>query len=620
MPTRPGTNPERLVWPRAGGQGELFAEVDFKAAVPIESEQAQPKLPLTIEEFCAEFAITRINQSTVRWKEEQIRFVTRFIEGKGNDINSESTGSGKTVTALLLAAWCISRGGRVLFLTPQEHLVRQTRDRALEKLLMKDDEVGIISGAVAPRGRDHLIGNADVKLIISTPEIIERRLQQGRFPMREFALVIVDEVDLATGRYAYMGILPHVHEAGVRLCGLTANPADNRVRLHDLEQATRVERIEVRGSAERPITLRERRVVLEEDIRQASQHLIELAHERVHRVRIPLDTQGMLFEDVEPWRDRSPAGRIHSSQELERLNGRLEEEIGGKRQKELLSLLAGVHELRELNFLLASVSRYAFLRKGAYGIGLAKLYCQMPEGPPFRVFRKSIYRSEVFLGAYGLIARNTPFEPLLHAASVSDLYARALPGRATAGREKYELFGEFLKSAEVQLVRDPTFSDHAKEREFFAIVRERIRADRVGKDLVYTPRAEHGRFLVQRLNHFMEVLGYDGVFLAGQSKMVRREALRGLRDFAAGDKLCAVSTSVTERGWDVPGIERVVQWAPVTSPRANRQQRGRAGRDAAGSRTSLAECIVLIADGVVDPIVDLIGRKRYQQMLRLARD
>ncbi|MDO8469942.1 MAG: helicase-related protein [bacterium] len=123
--------------------------------------------------------------------------------------------AGKTIIAILIA---LSRPGRTIFCVPLVHLTKQQR--------FVVERIGVtvptraVSGLV-PTGK-RAWRKWKERIIFATPDVVRNDVQSGALTLDPSTLVILDELDVARGKYPYVELAQLCTRAGVRVLGLTA--------------------------------------------------------------------------------------------------------------------------------------------------------------------------------------------------------------------------------------------------------------------------------------------------------------------------------------------------------------------------------------------------------------
>ena len=108
------------------------------------------------------------------------------------------TGMGKTVIALRVILERLEYG-QILLMAPTKPLAEQHSEFFRNFL---DAEVSLFTGAIPPESRKPLWKST--KVIVSTPQVVSKDIENGRITLEDFSLVIFDEAHRAVGNYAYV--------------------------------------------------------------------------------------------------------------------------------------------------------------------------------------------------------------------------------------------------------------------------------------------------------------------------------------------------------------------------------------------------------------------------------
>ena len=151
------------------------------------------------------------------------------------------TGLGKTIIALYVAAEVLEQGKKVLLLAPTKPLVDQ-HSKVFSELL-RDSSVGVMNGHMRPDSRAVMVKEND--LIVSTPQSVANDLENGRYNLNDFGLVIYDEAHRATGNYSYVKIAEYCKRRTLSL-GLTASPGSDIKKVEEVCLALSFFRVDIR--------------------------------------------------------------------------------------------------------------------------------------------------------------------------------------------------------------------------------------------------------------------------------------------------------------------------------------------------------------------------------------
>ena len=134
------------------------------------------------------------------------------------------TGMGKTVIALRVILERLEHG-QILLMAPTKPLAEQHAD-FFKKFL--DAEVVLFTGAISPKERKPLW--TSTKVIVSTPQVVSKDIDNNRVNLEDFSLVIFDEAHRAVGNYAYVSIGKHYSSVAKNhlAVGMTASPGSSK--------------------------------------------------------------------------------------------------------------------------------------------------------------------------------------------------------------------------------------------------------------------------------------------------------------------------------------------------------------------------------------------------------
>ncbi len=149
------------------------------------------------------------------------------------------TGLGKTIIALIIAARVLEKEKKVLILAPTKPLVEQHFE-SFSKLL-RDIKIGTMNGLMNPSKRGTTIIENDI--IVTTPQVVSNDLENGRYNLDDFGLIIFDEAHRAVGNYAYVDIAARYSHLTL---AMTASPGSNINKMMEVCRNLDVRHVEMR--------------------------------------------------------------------------------------------------------------------------------------------------------------------------------------------------------------------------------------------------------------------------------------------------------------------------------------------------------------------------------------
>ncbi len=468
------------------------------------------------------------------------------------------TGLGKTVIAALVAAEVL-RGseGKVVVLAPTRPLVQQHAD-AFGRWLVPL-RVARFTGTIRRPVREGAWDGADV--VFATPEILLHDLKDGRYDLRDVALLVFDEAHHAVGRYAYVPIAERYRgerPAGGHVLGLTASPGGKDERIEEVVGALGVGRIEARSRDD-------------DGVREYVQEVA--VTERW--VDLPARTAAI--------RDLLAAASWATARKLQKMGYLRTKPIASLSVKDLIALRAEIfarpgpmvrrfgplfHQLVLLHL------HHAQERLETQGLGPFLQYLERVEGKPKRsrgdvAFLRlpEVVRAREEAAAF-VRAGDEPSHPKLDAL--------------------------------VELVRETLAvpRDHPARVLVFAQYRDTIQSIQA---VLERERWRVGRFVGQATRD------------RDDPGMSQKEQGRVLGEFREGRFPILVASSVAEEGLDVPDVDLVVFFESVPSEIRAIQRRGRTGR------TSLGQVVVLLTRRTRDVAYQKAEARREQAMHRIVR-
>ena len=166
------------------------------------------------------------------------------------------TGLGKTSIAILLAAQRLEKfpESKILIVAPTRPLCEQHFNAFKGCLDFSDDKFILLTGKVSPADRENYYESAQI--ISATPQTIENDLQNRILNLKNFSLLIIDEVHRAVRNYAYPYVARKYAEQAEhpRILGLTASPGSNEERIKEICANLRAEAVEIRTDQDEDVT------------------------------------------------------------------------------------------------------------------------------------------------------------------------------------------------------------------------------------------------------------------------------------------------------------------------------------------------------------------------------
>ena len=466
------------------------------------------------------------------------------------------TGLGKTVIAALVAAERLRcEHGKVLFLAPTRPLVQQHAKsftgwfRTLPR--------ATFTGTVGSPKREGAFEPADA--IFATPQLVVNDLVQGRYSLKDVALLIFDEAHRAVGKYAYVKIaaIYRAQRTGDgRVLGLTASPGGKGSKIDEVLGNLGISRVEARSHEDSDVA--------------GYVQAVETQHVKV---RLP--------QDLDEIRKGLRAAAHESMVRLQRM--------GFLRNKPLR--VTGVKDL-------VATRGMIMARPGPMGRKFGALYRLM--------LAMHFYHAGELLETQGVA-------PLLD--YIDRVKTKPKQGRADKAFLANPAVTKALKVGKKRLA-GPESSSHPKMPELVSLVQETLEKTPGAKILVFAQFRDTVRSVVKELTA-RGVVAKRFVGQATRSEedkgMNQKEQGRILDDFRSGRFPVMVASSVAEEGIDIPNVDLVVFFEALPSEIRTIQRKGRTGRSAAG------RVVILMTQGTRDEGYSRAERKREWAMKRHIR-
>lgn len=406
------------------------------------------------------------------------------------------------------------------------------------------------SGSVSSKER--AVKYVDAQLVFATPQTIENDLEKGIIDFRGFSLLIVDEAHHTIGNYSYVKIAKSYSEKALHplILGLTASPASDREKIKAICSNLQITNVEIRSEDDADVAPYIKKKEIEEIKVELPQEMLELANDLKN-----------LIKDC-----------INELQEA----GLLKNVQPGRINRVTILLLQ------------KSLQRQMFRGKRAYYL-----------------IRGIIITSKLLklYHAYNLLSTQS-------LKAFMNFITKIESGKAKTDRElsSDKRFMDIkLKTARMldKGIEHPKLSrleyifkshfDESKKAIIFAQYRDTV-------DVI--------------CNSVSEISGMRPIKFIGQGKggLSQKEQIGIIKDFEAGVYNVLVSTSVSEEGMSIKGVDLAVFYETIPSAIRNIQRRGRVGRFSAG------KIFILITKGTNDEGYYWLSKKREKTMKRIVKD
>lgn len=444
------------------------------------------------------------------------------------------TGTGKTAVAARLIAHRLEEiGGTAVMLAPTQPLVNQHAEFFCEVLDIPEHEIQIFTGDIRPDKREQ-IWNEAVSIIVATPQVIENDLLGNRYNMRDVSHLVFDECHRATGEYAYnyIGERYHGNAANPLSTGLSASPGSSKDSILEVCSNIGATNIEV--------------ITEEDESLQKYLHDVQIDHRWIDVPQEILESRD-LVQDI---------------------------------YAEKLSELKSMGVLKSAR---KTLSVTALMK------ARGKIQRLIDNGDSKGYKAQSVHAEAMKLNhGWQTIETQSPESAVTYFEGIFD------EGRSSSGSKAAERIAAHpqIRKAVTQLREYDEI--HPKSKQVRTETGRTLMNG--GQVLIFTESRETASELVE----FLETGKMKPARFVGQNNkendpgMSQAEQKETLDAFRAGEYNILVSTRVAEEGIDIPAVDLVLFYEPVSDAVRTVQRRGRTGREKQG------RVVVLVAKHTQD--------------------
>ena len=459
------------------------------------------------------------------------------------------TGMGKTIVALIVIAEALlKKKGKVLFMAPTKPLVQQHAG-SLQELLLRF-RPAMFTGEVSPSVRAETWN--DNRLVVSTPQVIENDLNEGRITLEDVDLVVFDEAHRAVGDYAYVSIGKRYQDRGGHVLGMTASPGSDVGKIAEVCENLGITNVEIRSEYDEDVI----KYTQDIDVQYIAVNVQEGMGPVVFLLRQIFDEQ--------------------------------------------------VRKLREFGILdpKKPVTTRDLLEAG--NVIRARLQSGRKS---FQLFRAASIQSLAMKVNHAIELAETQGSGALGKYLDKQVAEGSEKGGSKAARD-------LVKDARFQQARTLVYGmdrDHPKLEKVVPIIKTQFLSKPDSRVIVFTHYRDTCELMTQTLE---KIPGFKPVRFVGQASkgedlgMNQKEQKDIIERFQRGEFNILVATSIAEEGLDIPSTDLVVLYEPVPSEIRTIQRRGRTGRRRAG------KVVMLVTRHTKDEAYFYSSRKKEAQMRR----
>ncbi len=438
------------------------------------------------------------------------------------------TGLGKTAISVMLAANRLHNypQSKILFLSPTKPLAQQHLATFKELLTMKEGEMILVTGEVAPEKRINLMKEA--KIIFATPQGVENDIINNTLNLKDISLIVFDECHRAVGNYSYVFVAQqYIKKADYpKILGLTASPGSELEKITEVCTNLFIDAVEIRTDSD-------------PDVRPYVQDV------DVKKVLIPLPKE---IIGVKELLERCIKNKMV---ELSELGINKTMTYAGK--KELLMMQ------RELQSKIASGER-DFNAMKALSVIAQAVKCQHALE---LVETQSLYSLKKYM---------------------DDMFAQCSTTKVKATQNLCAdvYFKSALIKTESLLAQN---IEHPKLDAVCKFVESEIEKNKQIKIILFTQYRDTSVKLKELLSQKKNIVPemFMGQSKQGGTGLSQKKQIEMLEQFKDGLFNVLLATSVAEEGLDIPKVDLVIFYEPIPSAIRSIQRRGRTGRNEKGA-------------------------------------
>jgi Fanconi anemia group M protein len=463
------------------------------------------------------------------------------------------TGLGKTLIALMVAIERIKKypTEKILMLAPTKPLAEQHLESFKKELPELWADIQLFTGSVKAEKRKKIWETADI--IFSTPQCIANDLKNQLYSLENVSLLIEDEVHRCVKNYdytyiarVYLGQAKHP-----RLMGLTASPGSDPKKIKEIAKNLSIEEIELRTRES-------------EDVKEYLQEL-------------EIDKKQIEFP---------------------------------KELKEIKSILSKIYdeyidELRMKNLLFGPANK----------ISLIELQKKLGNQISRNLHSPQSYQG---ISACAQAIKISHAIELLETQTLASFFKYIKQIFNQAAKKQSRGVIKLVNKPEFNLVYSQTYNllekgyEHPKIGEIIRNIRDEKNNNRNLKAIIFTQFRETANIISKNLNNLS---GIKSKVFVGQAKkegqgLSQKEQKQMIDEFKDGKTNILVATCIAEEGLDIPEVNLVIFYEPISSAIRSIQRRGRT------ARLSKGKLIMLITKGTKDEYAYYASRSREKKMTK----
>jgi len=461
------------------------------------------------------------------------------------------TGLGKTLIALMVAIERIKKYPleKILMLAPTKPLAEQHLEYFKKELPELWADIQLFTGSVKAEKRKKIWETSDI--IFSTPQCIANDLKNQLYSLENVSLLIEDEVHRCVKNYdytyiarVYLGQAKHP-----RLMGLTASPGSDSKKIREITKNLSIEEIELRTRES-------------EDVKKYLQEL-------------EIDKRYLEFPS--------------ELKEIKSILSKIYEEY--------------IDELRMKNLLFGPANK----------ISLIELQKKLGNQISRNLHSPQSYQG---ISSCAQAIKISHAIELLETQTLSSFFKYLKQIFNQAAKKQSRGVVKLANKQEFNIVYSQTYNllekgyEHPKIKEIIKTIRDEKIKNKNLKAIVFTQFRETANIISKNLNNLSEI---NSKVFVGQAKkegqgLSQKEQKQMIDEFKERKTNILVATCIAEEGLDIPEVNAVIFYEPISSAIRSIQRRGRTARLIKG------KLIMLIKKRTKDEYAYYASRSREKKM------
>ncbi len=461
------------------------------------------------------------------------------------------TGLGKTLIALMVAIERITKHPlqKVLILAPTRPLAEQQKKSFEEKLPELWADIQLFTGQVKAQKRKKIWDTASI--IFSTPQCIANDLKNGLYNLREVSLLVEDEAHRCVKKYDYAYIAKRYNKEAKnpRAIGLTASPGSDMERIREIAINLNAKDIQIRTRSSPDV----------------KPYLQSLEFEK-HQLDLPKEIENLKFMLKTIYDDY-------------------------------------ITYLKQKNFLFGPDNKISLINlQNRLGLQISK----------------NIHSPESYIAmskAAQAIKISHAIE-LLETQSLESFSKYLENLQSQADKKQSRGIVSLAKNPYFQKCRTLTYAhlqeglEHPKIKQIIKIIRNERDKNPKTKIIIFTQFRETANILSRNLNKLSNI---TSTVFVGQAKkngtgLSQKEQKQMIDEFKERKTNVLIATCIAEEGLDIPEVNSVIFYEPISSAIRSIQRRGRT------ARLSKGKLIMLITMKTKDEYAYYTSRAREKKM------